>query len=133
MQTNTIEQTVNENETLTPDSNETADTENTAAEADNDTAATAADEKAELCAALIEARVKLSLLLCGADKENLDEAAKLSMSMVAAGKEPEDAAQSIVAAYPHLKLAKREIPVFAAESNGTSDGFSAIRSIFAKR
>ena len=90
-------------------------------------------ESSELIAALIEARVKLALLLCGADKEKLDEAARIALGLVGTGIEPEEAAAEAVAEYPHLKLASRAVPVFAAQSKGSSDGFAAIKSIFAKR
>ena len=77
--------------------------------------------------------MKLALLLCGAAKEKLADAAKLALGMVAAGMEPEEAAEQTIKEYPHLKLTAREVPVFAADTSGSSDGFAAIRSIFAKR
>ncbi len=85
-----------------------------------------------LIEALTEAKIKLSLLLCGASKEKLEEAAKLSAAFVAAGLTPEEAAEKTVSEYPHLKLVTREVPTFAAQSSGSGDGFGAIRSIFAK-
>ena len=97
------------------------------------TEAAAVAECEALIAALAEAKIKLSLLLCGVDKNKLDEAAKLAAAFVAAGLTPEDAAEKAVAEYPHLKLTKRDLPTFATQSGGSGDGFSAIRSIFAKR
>ena len=94
---------------------------------------TAASENAELIAALIEARVKLALLLCGVDREKLDEGTKLAVGFVGAGMQPDLAAEKAVLEYPHLRLAHREVPVFAAQSHGSTDGFAAIRSIFGKR
>lgn len=93
----------------------------------------AEQDATELTAALIEARVKLALLMCGAEREKLPEGAVLAMGLVAAGADPEEAAAKVITEYPHLKLKKREIPVFAAESRGSSDGFAAIKSIFARR
>ncbi len=89
-------------------------------------------EYEELKAALLEAKIKLALLLCGAAKEKLDESTKLAYGLCNAGYPPEEAAIKVVEEYPHLKLVFRSIPTFAAQSGGTGDGFAAIRSIFAK-
>ncbi len=89
-------------------------------------------EYEELKLALSEARLKLALLMCGTAKERLEEGAKLAEGLCAAGLQPEEAAEQIVKAYPHLKLVSREVPRFAAQTAGSGDGFSAIRSIFAK-
>lgn len=97
------------------------------------TEAAAVAECEALIEALAEAKIKLSLLLCGVDKNKLDEAAKLAAAFVAAGLSPEEAAEKAVTEYPHLKNTKRELPSFATQSGGSGDGFSAIRSIFAKR
>lgn len=86
-----------------------------------------------LIEALTEAKIKLSLLLCGVDKAKLEEGARLASAFAATGLSPEEAAQKAAAEYPHLKLTKRELPAFAAQTGGSGDGFSAIRSIFAKR
>ena len=86
-----------------------------------------------LIEALTEAKIKLTLLMCGVDKAKLEEGAKLAAVFAATGLTPEQAAEKAVAEYPHLKLTKRELPTFAAQSGGSGDGFSAIRSIFAKR
>lgn len=83
--------------------------------------------------ALTEARTKLALLLCGVAKEKLSDGAKIALGLVAAGMEPETAAAKAVEEYPHLKLAVREVPKFAAQASGSSDGFAAIKSIFAKK
>ncbi len=87
----------------------------------------------DLRAALLEASVKLALLLCGAARERLDEAAKLAYGLCAAGKTPDEAAEEIMAGYPHLRAVQRDIPQLAAQSGGRNDGFSAIRSIFARK
>ncbi len=86
-----------------------------------------------LIEALAEAKIKLALLLCGTAKEKLEEGAKLAEAFVAAGLTPDEAAEKAVTEYPHLKLVTREVPKFAAQNSGSGDGFSAIRSIFAKR
>lgn len=94
----------------------------------------AADEELQqLQEALVEARVKLALLMCGAAKSKLAEGEKLAAGFVAAGASPEEAAETAVHSYPHLKLTEREIPTFSAATSGKSDGFAAIRGIFAKR
>lgn len=93
----------------------------------------AADECGELRAALLEANIRLALLLAGAAKEKLSEAAKLAEGLCAAGAAPEAAAEEIIGGYPHLRAVQREIPQFAAQGGGTDDGFALIRSIFAKR
>lgn len=90
-------------------------------------------EYEELKAALFEAKVKLALLMCGAAKEKLDEGLVLVMGFCSTGLTPEAAAVKVVNEYPHLKLVSRDVPTFAAQSTGVGDGFSAIRSIFAKR
>lgn len=87
----------------------------------------------DLRAALLEANVKLSLLLCGAAKERLDEAAKIAYGLCALGKSPAEAAAEVLAGYPHLAAVQRELPRFAAQGGGCNDGFAAIRSIFARK
>lgn len=117
--------------------NETAEQAEQPTEAQDDPApetVTTEDNAAEeLRAALLEANVKLSLLLSGISKERLDEAAKLAYGLCAAGKTPEESAREVSAGYPHLKAVQREIPQLAAQSGGRNDGFSAIRSIFARK
>ena len=93
----------------------------------------ASSDNSELIAALIEARVKLALLLGGTAKDKLDDAAKIALGLVGAGMEPEEAAAKAIEEYPHFKLATREVPVFAAQTKGSNDGYAAIKSIFAKR
>ena len=95
--------------------------------------AAAVAECEALIEALMEAKLKLSLLMCGVDKNKLEEGARLAAAFAVAGLTPEEAAEKAVAEYPHLKLNRRELPSFAAQASGNSDGFSAIRSIFAKR
>lgn len=91
------------------------------------------DEAAELRAALLEANIRLALLLAGAAKEKLSEGVKLAQGLCASGMTPEEAVAEIMAGYPHLKAVRREIPQLSAQSGGSDDGFSAIRSIFARR
>jgi len=108
--------------------------EQTEVQAEEQTAAVStAAENAELMAALIEARVKVALLMNGVTKEKMEEAMRLAMGFVATGMEPEESALRALEEYPHLKLAQREVPVFAAQSHGSTDGFAAIRSIFGRR
>lgn len=96
--------------------------------------ATAPDvEYKALKEALTEARTKLALLLCGTAKEKLSDGAKIALGLVSAGMEPETAAAKAVEEYPHLKLAVRDVPKFAAQTGGSGDGFAAIKSIFAKK
>ncbi|MBP1543471.1 MAG: hypothetical protein J6A16_05195, partial [Oscillospiraceae bacterium] len=90
-------------------------------------------EYEELKKALTEARIKLALLLAGAAKEKLNEGAKLVELLCLSGMEPEEAAEKVVSEYPNLRLVTRQLPKFAAQTSGTSDGFAAIRSIFSKR
>lgn len=92
-----------------------------------------AEQISELTAQLTEAKIRLELLLAGADKERLDEGARLAEGLCAAGKSPEEAAAEVVAEYPHLRAVQREIPQLSAQSGGSSDGFAAIRRIFAKK
>ena len=91
------------------------------------------DETEELRAALLEANIKLALLLAGTAKEKLSEAAKLVEGLCALGKTPEDAAAEIIGGYPHLKAVQRELPQLSAQTGGADDGFALIRSIFARR
>lgn len=93
----------------------------------------AENELKELQAALIEANTKLALLMNGAAKSKLSESARIALLLVDSGAAPEDAAQAVLQEYPHLKLTDREVPSFAAATSGSGDGFSAIRSIFAKK
>ncbi len=91
------------------------------------------NELQELHAALNEAKTKLALLLNGAARTKLSESAKIALLLVESGAAPEEAAQAVLQEYPHLKLTDREVPTFSAATSGSGDGFSAIRSIFAKR
>lgn len=94
----------------------------------------AADEELQqLQEALVEARIKLALMMCGVAKSKLQEGEKLAVGLVAAGASPEEAAESVAQSYPHLKLTEREVPTFSAATSGKSDSFAAIRGIFAKR
>ncbi len=86
-----------------------------------------------LIEALAEAKLKLALLMNGVAKQKLEEAAQLAAVFIAAGLAPEDAAAKTVLEYPHLRLLTKEMPRFSAQSGGSTDGFSSIRSIFAKR
>ena len=90
-------------------------------------------ELEELRAALKEAQIKAELLINGASRENLAQAAQLAQLLCDSGSTPAEAAREIIEKYPHLKLAKREIPQFAAQTSGSGDGFAAVRRIFAKR
>lgn len=81
-----------------------------------------------------ELRIKLALLTGGAAPEKLDEGVKLAAGLMEAdGTEPDDAAAEVLREYPHIRLVKRSVPQFSAESRGSSDGFAAIRSIFARK
>lgn len=87
----------------------------------------------ELGLKLFEAKTRLALLLSGIAKEKLDEGTALAIGICKSGKTPEEAANEIANAYPHLKTVQRELPRFAVSGAGADDGFSAIRGIFAKR
>lgn len=91
------------------------------------------NEAQELKAALLEANIRVALLIEGAAREQLSEAARLAEGLCAAGAAPEQAAHEVLEGYPHLKAVKRELPQFSAQSGGSSDGFSMIRSIFARK
>lgn len=91
------------------------------------------NELQELQAALNEAKTKLALLMNGAARTKLSESAKITLLLVETGADPEEAAQAVLQEYPHLKRTDREVPSFSASTSGSGDGFSAIRSIFAKR
>ena len=92
------------------------------------------DELQALREEIVELKLRLTLLAGGAAPEKLDEAVKLAAGLMSAqGGEPESAADEVLREYPHIRLAKRSIPKFSAESTGRGDGFAAIRSIFAKR
>lgn len=92
------------------------------------------DELQALREEIVELKLRLTLLAGGAAPEKLDEAVKLAAGLMSAqGGEPESAAGEVLREYPHIRLAKRSIPKFSAESTGRGDGFAAIRSIFAKR
>lgn len=88
---------------------------------------------AELTARLTEVTIRLELLMAGADKERLDEGARLAAGLCGAGMAPAEAAAEVVAEYPHIRAVQREIPQLSAQGGGRDDGFAAIRSIFAKR
>ncbi len=91
------------------------------------------NELQELQAALNEAKTKLALLMNGAARTKLSEGARIALLLVESGTEPEEAALTVLQEYPHLKRTDREVPSFSAAASGSGDGFSAIRSIFAKR
>lgn len=92
------------------------------------------EEIQTLRAEVAELRIKLALLTGGAAPEKLDEGVKLAAGLMEAdGTEPDDAAAEVLREYPHIRLVKRSIPQFSAESRGSSDGFAAIRSIFARK
>lgn len=91
------------------------------------------NEAQELKAALLEANIRVALLIEGAAREQLSEAARLAEGLCAAGAAPEQAAHEVLEGYPHLKAVKRELPQFSAQSGGSADGFSIIRSIFARK
>lgn len=109
----------------------TTEGENSASGAEN--APSAEERIAELTARLTEVTIRLELLLAGADKERLEEGARLAAGLCGAGKAPADAAAEVVAEYPHIRAVQREIPQLSAQGGGRDDGFAAIRSIFAKR
>lgn len=88
---------------------------------------------AELTARLTEVTIRLELLMAGADKERLDEGARLAAGLCGAGMAPADAAAEVVAEYPHIRAVQREIPQLSVQGGGRDDGFAAIRSIFAKK
>lgn len=90
-------------------------------------------EARELRAALLEANIRVALLIEGAAREQLSEAARLAEGLCAAGAAPEQAAHEVLEGYPHLKAVRREMPQFSAQSGGSTDGFSMIRSIFARK
>ncbi len=93
----------------------------------------ARNEAQELRAALLEANIRVALLIEGAAREQLSEAARLAEGLCAAGAAPEQAAHEVLAGYPHLRAVRREMPQFSAQSGGSTDGFSMIRSIFARK
>lgn len=90
-------------------------------------------EEAELRAALTEARIKLALLVGGASREKLQQAAQIANALVHDGADPETAAEVVLSECPQLRLTQREVPKFATASGGKADGLSALRSIFAAR
>ncbi len=94
---------------------------------------TAAEQIAELTERLAKVTIRLELLLAGADKERLEEGARLAEGLCGAGWASAEAAAEVMAEYPHLRTVKRELPQFSAQSGGSDDGFAAIRSIFAKK
>ena len=88
----------------------------------------------QLRAHLMDLWQKLALLTGGAAPERLCEGVKLAAGIMSAdGTEPDDAAAEVLREYPHLRLVRRSVPQFSAESRGASDGFAAIRSIFARK
>ena len=93
----------------------------------------AAEQIAELTERLAKVTIRLELLLAGADKERLEEGARLAEGLCGAGWASAEAAAEVMAEYPHLRTVKRELPQFSAQSGGSDDGFAAIRSIFAKK
>lgn len=84
-------------------------------------------------AELMKERIKVKLLTLGILPEKLEDGAAMAYGLYLAGKTSDGAAEEIIAAYPHLKVVRRELPQFAAESAGSGDGFSAIRRIFSAR
>ena len=87
-----------------------------------------------LTAAADKTGVRDALLTGGAAPERLCEGVKLAAGIMSAdGTEPDDAAAEVLREYPHLRLVRRSVPQFSAESRGASDGFAAIRSIFARK
>lgn len=110
------------------------------AEENTETAAEDAEEKRELLdriealeAELLKEQIKVKLLIAGILPEKLEDGAAMAYGLCLAGKSPENAADEIAAAYPHLKAVRTELPQFSAESAGSKDGFSAIRRIFSAR
>ncbi len=104
--------------------------EQSAAEAENNQA----EEIKALQGEVAMLKIKLALLTGGASPEKLDEGVKLAAGLMAAEDAgPETAVQEVLREYPHIRLAKRSIPQFSAESRGSSDGFAAIRNIFARK
>lgn len=92
------------------------------------------EEVQTLRAEVAELKIRLALLTGGAAPEKLDEGVKLAAGLMAAdGAEPDTAAAEVLREYPHIRLVKRSVPQFSAESRGNSDGFAAIRSIFARK
>lgn len=94
-----------------------------------------AAELQQLRAEIMELRLKL-LLLTGRRRLRRGSARELSIAagiMSADGTGPDDAAAEVLREYPHLRLVRRSVPQFSAESRGASDGFAAIRSIFARK
>lgn len=90
-------------------------------------------EEAELRAALTEARIKLALLVGGACRDKLQQAAQIANALVHDGADPETAAEVVLSECPQLRLTQREVPKFATASGGKGDGLAALRSIFAAR
>lgn len=91
------------------------------------------DRISALEAELMKEQIKVRLLTLGILPEKLEDGAAMAYGLYLAGKTPDDAAEEIITAYPHLKAVRRELPQFAAESTGSGDGFSAIRRIFSAR
>lgn len=87
----------------------------------------------ELEAALLKEQIKVLLLIAGVLPEKLEDGAAMAYGLCLAGRAPQNAAEEIAAAYPHLKAIRTELPQFSAESAGSKDGFSAIRRIFSAR
>lgn len=87
----------------------------------------------ELEAALLKEQIKVLLLIAGVLPEKLEDGAAMAYGLCLAGRTPQNAAEEIAAAYPHLKAIRTELPQFSAESAGSKDGFSAIRRIFSAR
>lgn len=87
----------------------------------------------ELEAELLKEQIKVLLLIAGVLPEKLEDGAAMAYGLCLAGRTPQNAAEEIAAAYPHLKAIRTELPQFSAESAGSKDGFSAIRRIFSAR
>lgn len=91
------------------------------------------DKIGKLEAELMREQIKVKLLILGILPEKLEDGAAMAYGLYLAGKSPEEAAEEIITAYPHLKAVRRELPQISTESTGSGDGFSAIRRIFSTR
>ncbi|MGN1340935.1 MAG: hypothetical protein ACI4WS_11630 [Oscillospiraceae bacterium] len=104
------------------------------AEVSGDVSAEQDEEIKALRGEVMELKIRLLLLSQGASPEKLDEGVKLAAGLMTSGEmSPEEAAAEVLCEYPHIKLAKRELPQLSAESRGCGDGFAAIRNIFARK
>ena len=123
-----------DNENMEQTTPETAQQETELLTQGNDATAGQDEEIKALRSELMELKLRLALLSGGAAPERLDEGMKLAAGLVNSGElTPEEAALRVLCEYPHIRLAKRELPQLSAECRGSGDGFAAIRSIFAKK